>query len=589
MKFYLIVLVFLSLPVLAQNTFTDIAPSSGIYHIYSDVSPTGGVSFSDFNQDGWDDLTFSSDKDSLIQFYLNQEGVFQKVDLGIDNRETVMQILWVDYDNDGDKDLYVNAYEGVNRLYQNQGLLQFLDVTTESGLPEERYLSYGACWGDYDRDGWLDLYVQERKGPQLAAENRNRLYRNNTNGTFSEVTDLTNTAVVGRKPFCASFSDFNNDMWPDIYIANDKLSVNTLLINQKDGTFFDASSSAGADLEMNAMCVTIGDYDANGWQDIYITNTEEGNKLLRNLGPSGSTGIEFEEVAVSTGTEFNGIGWGSSFLDSDNDGDLDLYVCGMDIGIDAVTSALYRNNGSGNFTKLPAFLGDTVVSHSNALGDVNNDGYPDIVVSNFSPFPAQIWQNSGGDQHWLKVRLTGVISNREGIGSRIEVYSGDNYQVRYTYCGIGFLGQNSDTEIFGVGNAILIDSIRITWPTGHQDKFYELAPDQKLSIIEGSSTNGEIRIDPEIEQTTARRNFDLQSVVVDLFPNPGADHIHIGHNAEGPVNVEVRSLSGKLIFEEKSLTQPVIRLNTETWIPGTYLIRIQNQQKQSALRLWYKQ
>lgn len=588
-KYFLALLPFFYFSSTAQNLFSDAAPMLGINHLFSDLSPTGGVSFYDFNQDGWDDLTFSSDKDSLIHFYLNQGGTYERIDLGIDNRETVMQILWVDYDNDGDKDLYVNAYEGVNRLYQNQGSLQFTDVTLVSGLPEEMYLSYGACWGDYDRDGWLDLYVQERKGPQLAQENRNRLYKNNADGSFTEVTDLSNTAVIGRKPFCASFSDFNNDMWPDIYIANDKLSVNTLLLNQKDGTFQDASASTGADLEMNAMCVTIGDYDANGWQDIYITNTEEGNRLLKNLGQSGTGQIEFEEVANSTGTVFNGIGWGSSFVDTDNDGDLDLYVCGMDVGPEAVTSRLYRNDGSGNFFSLPTFPGDTVISHSNAVGDVNNDGYPDIAVTNYTPFPAQLWLNSGGEHNWLKIELEGVISNRDGIGSRLEIYSGTVYQQRYTYCGIGFLAQNSNTEIFGTGSQNQVDSIIITWPTGHQDKLYGIAVNQKISITEGSTANGEISIDPEIGQTTSVPRSRYVDTEIKVFPNPGFDQILIEHALQGAINLQVYSLSGKCILSEKVKNEPIIRLDTKGWKTGTYFITLFDDHQGSNTKIWTKQ
>ncbi|MCB0688916.1 MAG: VCBS repeat-containing protein [Saprospiraceae bacterium] len=571
------------------QTFVDSAIQLGINHFYSDLSPTGGVSFYDFNDDGWDDLTFATDQDSLIQFYINRDGTYEKINLNIDNKETVMQILWADYDNDGDQDLYVNAYEGINRLYQNQGDLQFIDVTEASGLPLETFLSYGACWGDYNRDGYLDLYVQERKGPQLAAENRNRLYRNNGDGTFTEVTDLSNTAALGKKPFCAAFADFNNDLWPDLYIANDKLTGNTLLINQGDGTFLDAGTISGAEPEMNAMCVAIGDYDSDGWQDIYITNTEEGNQLLRNEGTSSSDQPTFEDVSVKTGTDFGGIGWGSNFLDADNDGDLDLYVSGMQVGLDVITSGLYENNGSGNFTKRPTFDGDTVISHSNAIGDVNNDGYPDIAVSNFVPYPAQLWVNQGAENNWLKIELQGVVSNRDGIGSKIEIFHGSQYQQRLTFCGIGFLGQNSKTEIFGTGSSLTIDSIIITWPTGHRDKLYSIATNQKIQIVEGSTTNGDIFVDPAIEQmtTATRASTEKNQFRLHVYPNPNHNHLMIDFEQQIPVHLEIHGNSGDLMFHSENL-KTVMIINTSHWPSGTYLISIIDQKGHRNSALWIK-
>jgi hypothetical protein len=574
---------------LTAQQYSEKTQELGIQVTFTDLSPTGGVSFCDFNQDGWDDLSFATDRDSLIRFYLNNEGQFELVDLGISNRETVMQLLWADYDNDGDKDLYVNAYDGINRLYQNQGSLVFEDVTQLAGMPMNSDLSYGACWGDYNRDGWLDLYVMERKGPQLADQNRNVLLKNNGDGTFTEVTNETNTADGGKKPFCAAFMDVNNDMWPDLYIANDKLSINTLLMNQANGTFVDLSMSSGGALEMNAMCVAVGDYDADGWQDIYITNTQEGNRLLKNQGIREIENVAFEEVAMQTGTIFNGIGWGSNFIDADNDGDLDLYVSGSLVGSLEVTSGLYVNN-FGFFNKDAPFAGDTVASYSNATGDYDNDGYPDIAVTNYLPFNAQIWQNRGGDNRWLKIDLEGVKSNRDGIGSRIEIYTLGTYQQRFTFCGIGFLGQNSNTEMIGAGENTQIDSIVITWPTGHQDRLFNVPTNTKIKIIEGSTTNGVISVDPDIQLLST--STDPHSVrlypMVYTYPNPGNRELNIKLQEGFIRDLKIFDVGGQLILSKNEINADFISVKTASWSDGNYFILLSNYFQQELSQKWTK-
>lgn len=214
---YVVVFLILYLKGNTQIFYRDISADLEITHTYTNGIPGGGVSYCDFDQDGWDDLTLATGPGENIQFYTNNQGIFELIFPLVDHNEKAQQVLWLDFDNDGDKDFYVATHQGTNRLYENQGNLRLVDITQVVGLAMNEGLSYGACWGDYNRDGRLDLYYSDRKGPLKAEQNECRLFRNNANGRFTEVTYDAGVADLGKKPFCSAFLDYNNDGWPDIY------------------------------------------------------------------------------------------------------------------------------------------------------------------------------------------------------------------------------------------------------------------------------------------------------------------------------------------------------------------------------------
>ena len=398
----------LNFPLFGQISFEEVAQIYNVNHEYEAKTIGGGISFYDFNNDGLDDLTLATEKGRKIAFYKNTGNGFELSLPLVENKETVKQILWVDYDNDGDADLFIAAYQGVNRLYENKGGIKLIDVTQESKLPLEVNSGYGACWGDFNRDGWLDLQCSFRT---LEGQNRgmNRLYKNNANGTFTDVTESTGMGNEGRLPFCSAFIDYNNDNWPDLYTANDKLTINTLYKNNGNGAFENVSMVANANLRMNAMCVNPGDVNNDGWIDIYISNTPIGNRFLLNNGASSSYfDIGFDEVATESGVGFYGNAWGTNFLDADNDGDLDLYVSGSIPGTQQVSSLFYENINTQYFDipEIEGFMEDTVSSFSNAVGDFNNDGQADILVQNNFPYTFHLWENqSVNDNHWIKIHF----------------------------------------------------------------------------------------------------------------------------------------------------------------------------------------
>lgn len=571
---------FFLLPIfcLAQIHFDNQAEEMGIRSLKTEFSIGNGVSFVDFNQDGWDDLTIGSPKGKFIDFYENQGGSFKRIFPLVTHRDEAKQISWVDFDNDGDLDLFVASYDAPNRLYENLGALQFEDITEKAGLPMNDEYTYGAVWGDYDRDGWLDLYFGSHK--DITPDKYNKLFRNLGDGSFVDVSAPTNTSDLNKVPFCSGFIDINNDMWPDIYTANDKLTYNTLLFNGGRGKFFPVGDLTNADLRMNAMCVNMGDFNNDGWQDIYVTNTPIGNKLLRNDGiPANFDLPTFSEVAEPAGVAYYGHSWASNFLDADNDGDLDLYVSGtMKIAsMGNRTSVFYENLGDGTFG-IPevGMAGDSARSFVNAIGDANQDGYPDIMVQNNPPNFHHCWINRGGSHKWIKLQLEGKKSNRDAVGARVEVYTDSLYQMKYRNCGNGFMGQNSKTLIFGCRAFEQVDSVLITWPTGHIDRLYNLKTNQQHFIREGESSNGLIRVAPEVQLTVSHLRQILQKApALKLYPVPASEQIWIEPSSSPIDEIWIIGQQGQVFSPQKSGKND--RLVIRELPPGTYWLLIRQQ------------
>lgn len=596
----LFILCYCGLPTFAsaQVHFQNSAPSIGINHSYEGV-PGSGVSFVDFDNDGFDDLTLATGEGQSIYFYKNNNGInFTKISSPIENTDQVKHILWVDFDNDGDYDLYVTTHTNTNRLYKNIGDLTFEDITESAGLPINEFTTYGACFGDVDRDGWLDLYYNDRV-PFNTPANRHYLFRNNADGTFTDIAEISNTTDSSSIPFCSAFIDYNNDKWPDIYTSHDRIhNPNILFENNGDATttgvtFTDVSALTNADVEIDAMCVTPSDFNNDGWMDIYITNTPiaGGSVLLQNLGPLGAL-IKFGNSATFAGVNFEGrTGWGAVFFDADNDGHLDLYATAADYGDIAQSNAFYLNNGNQTFSQPDAgFIGDTTITYNTAVGDYNNDGYADIAVTNQTPFSTQLWKNNTGGNHFIKIKLQGVLSNRDGIGSKIEVYKNGHYQMRYTLCGNGFMGQNSLTEIIGLVDQENADSILITWPTGHVDKLYNVEHGQSLVIIEGSTTDGDISVDEDIilniiETPVSSTN---KSTAFNIYPNPASNVLFIEKNKNTFEHYFIFNNIGQLLKTIKN-TSNNFSINISHLNNGIYFILAVNKNGEKQIEKWVKE
>ena len=234
-----------------------------------------GITFFDYDNDGWDDISFATADGDNIRIYRNNNGIFELQDFSISLTYQTKQINWVDFDNDGDNDLFVTSNTDGNRFFENLVDLTFRDISETSGMQLRNTGTYGASWGDINNDGYLDVFISNR---DTTLEHPNFLYRNNGDGTFTDVSVSAGLLQTSNLSFCSAFFDFNNDGWQDIYVSNDKpQNLNTLYKNNGDGTFTDVSESSGTDIGIDAMTVTVGDYNNDGWFDIYISNTPGGN------------------------------------------------------------------------------------------------------------------------------------------------------------------------------------------------------------------------------------------------------------------------------------------------------------------------
>jgi hypothetical protein len=553
--------------VFAQISFTESSVSQNVNVSHGTSAFVGGISFFDFNNDGWDDLTFASQDGDPIYFYKNNNGTLNPISLNlVDNLNDTRQINWVDIDNDGDNDLFVVSNNASNKLYLNDGSMSFTDITASSGISTGIMQSWGSSWGDINNDGYLDLFLSNRdiaNGLQP-----NLLYKNNGNNTFTDVSNSAGISNSNHLSFCASFFDFNNDGWQDIYIANDRFTTSNILYkNNRNGTFTDVSVSSGANIIMDAMSTTIDDYDHDGDLDIYITNTSSGNYFLKNNGDE-----TFTNVAPTNGTLFESVAWGAVFLDADNDSNLDLYVSGMRDGTNGqLPSAFYENQGNETFI-IPngaGFANDIAESYSNAIGDINNDGLPDISVLNKEPDDNFLWMNTNTDgNNWLKVTLEGVTSNRMGIGSWIEISLNGNKQYRYTLNGEGYTSQNSGAEFFGLGNSATIDYVKVTWLSGVEDILYNVSVNQKLHIVESSTLS-------------VSENELADNVVV--YPNPSKGEITVNTSLEN-YKINIYNVLGSNVFSKFDLVNNA-NLDLRHLGSGIYFIKITSLNKEIVKRL----
>jgi hypothetical protein len=462
----------------------------GLLHQYSGSNYGGGVSFYDFNKDGWDDLSLPDDNLNCRFFRNNGDGTLEMLPplFPAEEGEKVKQINWVDFDNDGDADLSLSTYQGRFRLYKNDGNFSFSEIAAISGFPDAENETFGHSWGDYNRDGWLDVYICNYD--YFDTDITNYLYRNNGDGSFSDVSLETGTDNGSNFSFIGVFGDYNNDGWSDLFVINDRTYSRDYMYRNNGGTFSDETEILNLDYFIYSMSNSWADYDNDGDFDIYITNGMAGNLLHRNE----NVGEYFTEVAVQAGVVQYDFSFAANWLDYDLDGWLDLQVCVKPFWLNPGQNRFYRNNGDGSFTNLTENIGIALDqgrwSHGASWGDLNNDGHPDYCVNNDYPYLSDLWLNTGNSgNNYLKISLEGVVSNRDGIGSLIELWANGMSQRRYTMIGESYLSQPSPRNIFGIGQSEMVDSIRISWLSGHVDRFYDISANQTLHITEGSSVN----------------------------------------------------------------------------------------------------
>jgi len=427
-----------------------------------------------------------------------------------------------DFDNDGYPDMLVTGY-GHTILYHNNGDGTFTDVTTKAGVADEGNWSASAGWFDYDRDGYLDLlicnYIQwtpktnlwcgEHKPgyraychPDNYRGERLKLYHNNRDGTFTDVSDTSGVAKPEAKGLGVVLADFNNDGWPDIMVANDTWP-NFLFLNNHDGTFRDVSFTSGVAASEDGkyeagMGTDAADVDGDGWLDIYVTHLDfELNRLYHNNHDE-----TFDDVTFTSGLGNKAIflsGVSARMIDYDNDGWMDIFQTNGAM-LDNIhlyhtevswqePKVMFRNLGEGKFEKVseqlgPDFLKPTA-GRGSAVADFDNDGDLDIAISNSNAYP-QLLRNDGGNaNHWLEIMLVGTKSNRDGRGAALKLVSEGFVEYRQAQGGMSYMSAQDPRIHFGVGQRKTIESLEITWPSGIVDKLTNLPIDQIITVKEG--------------------------------------------------------------------------------------------------------
>ena len=529
-------------------TFTDITAQTKISFKHQG-SPTsqkylletmgGGVAIFDYDNDGRMDLFFTNGallKDPMPKgampdksdpkfwnrlYHQKSDGTFEDVTerAGLKGEGFSMGVATGDYDNDGYVDLYVTGY-GENHLYHNNGNGTFTDVAKKLGVAGGGW-STSAAFLDYDRDGRLDLFVARyldwdfEKGAILCGDSRgtraychpenfqgatNILYHQRSDGTFEDVSARSGIADPNGKALGVAIADFDNDGWPDVFVANDSVRQE-LYHNLGNGKFEDVAVSTGAGYDEDGktfagMGVDAADYDNDGFPDVFITTLSYQTYPLYHNNRDLSFNYATKATGVGQITYLNS-GWGTRFVDIDNDGWRDIFVAQSHV-LDTIekstgtlrykqTPLMMRNTGNG-FVDVSATAGQAfsqpIVARGAAFGDLNNDGQIDVVLGVLNDAPL-ILRNNGSKNHWLGIKLVGSPSNRDGFGARVTVTDGeDRRQVFDAFTSGSYLSASDPRMIVGLGTANSVNSVEVRWPSGRMQTFTKVEPDRYLTISE---------------------------------------------------------------------------------------------------------
>ena len=538
--------------------FVDITQSAGIHfnHLsspeqkYIVESMSGGVALIDYDRDGWPDIYFTNAPSVEMQlagkkargalYHNNHDGTFTDVTdkAGVGYPCWGMGVAVGDYNNDGWPDLLVTCFGGVV-LYRNNGNGTFTDVTKQAGLDGDTAWATGAAFGDYDNDGWPDLFVSHyvdfhlndlptfgskptckyhgidvQCGPRGLKGSPDNLYHNNGNGTFTDVSKQAGVDdAQGFFGLTAVWSDFNDDGYLDLFVANDG-EPNYLYRNDGGGHFTDIAYQSGVAVNQDGneqanMGVALGDYLHTGRFSIGITHfSEEYAALFRNDGKLNFTDVSWQSGFARSSVPY--VGWGDAFFDFDNDGWPDFVmvnghvypqVDSADIGTRyREPKVLLHNQHDGTFRDISSLLGPEFqvpqVSRGLAVGDLFNEGRLDLVIENLKGGPMVLRPEGGTKNNWISFELQGTKSNRLALNARVRVTAGDLVQEEEVQSGGSYLSQNDLRLHFGLGKKDRVDKVEVFWPSGAKEVLAGLAVDQFYCVLEGKGVVAPEKIHP---------------------------------------------------------------------------------------------
>lgn len=561
-----------------SQTFQEVSLGAGINHYsYHPDLIGGGVAFFDFDNDGWEDiyLTGGYRRDKLYRNLGNGQFAEIGIAAGLTFTESVVTqgVVTGDIDNDGDRDVFLATGKNFpNYLLLNDGRGHLIDSGRNHGIVDTSWTT-SATMGDFNLDGWLDIYAVNyieqlgfvfTNGQITGFSHRgyaNYLYLNDGTGAFTEVAGqyLANDIGCG---LAAAATDYDMDGDPDIYIANDFGSwviPNVMLENQyPTNQFANVSASSMLNAAIFGMGIAIGDYDEDGKLDYYTTNIgrnvlfhNEGNGLFSDVTDSMAVANVYVDTSFATS-------WGTAFLDYDNDTYLDLFVSNGRVPTASFITTglhdpnkLYRNTGSGPFVDVSdqAGIADSTQGRGMAWSDYDNDGDLDLFVGLVdarvtTPDHALLFRNQlSNGKHWLKVHLTGTVSNRDGFGALVRVFAGGRSWIREIDGGSSHMSQHSSVAHFGLGDITQIDSMLVAWPGGNTQSFSQFAADQQVAVTEGvDSLTG---ITTALPLPVANR----QEPTVSVSPNPFSETLTIRYVVPEPtyVSLEMFDFSGRRV------------------------------------------
>ncbi len=546
--------------------------------ISNTISDSRSANFFDVNNDGWEDIYISNGLNGGQPdfLYLN-DGNGQMIE--VTDQEIVEAsnpsdgASFADYNNDGYMDGVVSSWHGSeDLLYLNNGD-GMLNYNANAGIVSGSFAET-AAFGDYDNDGLLDLYITNSGG-----DNRNYLYRNLGNDKFEQITNhiLVNDTKLSRG---AIWGDFNNDDVLDLFVANENNAANDIFIGQGGGVFEKLSEGQIVNSLKSSITGSWGDVDNDGDFDLFVGNSayfsEQQDQLFLNT-ETGFENLENDPVVMA-----NKCTYGSAFGDYDNDGDLDLMVT-HGFCSSGLANSLYANQGDGTFADSSQLLASNFIfcSFGVAWGDVDNDGFLDLMVANCKNNDAgtekanTLLMNQGNENHWLKIKLIGLESNRNAVGAKVSVKATINgnevWQIREVRSQSGYAGQNSMIAHFGLGDATAVDSILVKWPAGGVQVLEMISINQKIEIEEG--------VIDKVEDL-----FLLKNLTINILPNPVSVQASkfqlIFNSAESYKNakIEIMDSLGQLVWGkgldvEKGRTSLEIS-NERKLSPGIYFVTI---------------
>ena len=588
---------------MSQLQFEEVALASGVDHHYLGVNEMGsGAVFFDADNDGDEDLWIAGGL-NMDKFYTNDgKGNFQDLSLiaglGITENIVTTGVISGDMDNDGFRDIILITHIGfTNILLKNNGDNTFTNVTSGSGIDDYKAYSLAATLADFNLDGLLDLYAahyieknqltyNETGDTVIGFEHichQNKLYLNQGGFRFEEAGESYNALNKGCA-LAAACSDYDDDGDPDLLIANDFgawITPNALLENQyPNPTFKDVSENSGMDIGIYGMGIAVGDYDQDQDLDYYITNLGR-NALMQNQGngvfldKTEEAGVEDIFVADSSLT----VGWGTAFMDFDNDSDLDLFVTnGYVPAAPFINNSrinpnrLFENNGDGTFRQLPldSLIGSPLRGRGYACSDIDLDGDLDFLVANVNRQatseaiqPIQLYRNiTPSSYNWIQFKLEGVQSNRDGFGSKILLKTDDATFLHEYNGGFGtHASQHSSIVHFGLGDENSIKEVEVRWPSGEIDYFTNLEVNRHHTLIEGGTVSN-------------KRHMDSEAIKV--FPNPTSGRINIYFNSSHDKlkNLVILDPLGRIVFQKAYQSETNMSEFWDAPAPGLYQLQV---------------